>query len=108
MAHYFALLGHRVEVQYRAGDIFLPATGTLVADSGRSIFLEEHIERHGQMKHFRWEIPYQCIMRIEEKTAPTPPPPGLSAATPREVAKVPKKSTERTSLFPLRDRPKEA
>ncbi len=108
MAHFSALLGRRVEVQYRAGDIFLPATGTLVGDSGRSIFLEEHIERQGQMKHFRWEIPYQCIMRIEEKAEPTPPPAGLSAGTPREIAKAPEKSAERTTLFPLRDRPKEA
>jgi hypothetical protein len=110
MVHYSALLGRRVEVQYRAGDIFLPATGTLVGDSGRSIFLEEHIERQGQMKHFRWEIPYQCILRIEEKPEPTPPPVGLSAGTPREIAKAPEKSAERTSagLFPLRDHPKEA
>ncbi len=107
MAHYSALLGRRVEVQYRAGDIFLPATGTLAADSGRSIFLEEHIERHGQMKHFRWEIPYQCIMRIEEKPA-APPPPGLSAGTPREIAKVEEKSAEPEAFFPLRNRPKEA
>lgn len=107
MAQFSALIGRRVEVQYRAGDIVLPATGTLAADSGRSIFLEEHIEQRGQVKHFRWEIPYQCIMKIEERLAPSPPP-GLSAGTPREVAKAPEKSKERVTLFPLRDRPKEA
>jgi hypothetical protein len=57
-------------VQYRAGDILLPASGTLVADSGRSIFLEQHLEQHGQMKQFRWEIPYQYIVRLEERSEP--------------------------------------
>lgn len=67
MARYSAFLGRRVEVQYRAGDILLPASGTFVADSGRSIFLEQNFEQRGQHKHFRWEIPYQCLVRIEEK-----------------------------------------
>src|SRR5215470_19129117 len=62
MARYSAFLGRRVEVHYRAGDIVLPATGRLVADSGRSIFLEERSELHGQSTHFRWEVPYQCIV----------------------------------------------
>ena len=66
MARYSAFLGRRVEVQYRAGDILLPASGTFVADSGRSIFLEQSIEQRGQRKHFRWEIPYQYLVRIEE------------------------------------------
>jgi hypothetical protein len=67
MARYSSFLGRRVEVQYRAGDILLPASGTLVADSGRSIFLEQNFEQRGQHKHFRWEIPYQYLIRIEEK-----------------------------------------
>src|SRR5215469_10496527 len=67
MARYSAFLGRKVEVQYRAGDILLPASGTFVADSGRSIFLEQNFEQRGQHKHFRWEIPYQCLVRIEEK-----------------------------------------
>jgi hypothetical protein len=67
MARYSAFLGRRVEVQYRAGDILLPASGTFVADSGRSIFLEQQFEQRGQHKHFRWEIPYQYLIRIEEK-----------------------------------------
>ena len=65
MARYSAFLGRAVEVQYRAGDICLPASGTFVGDSGRSIFLEQHYEQHGQSKNFRWEIPYQCIVRLE-------------------------------------------
>jgi hypothetical protein len=70
MARYSAFLGRRVEVQYRAGDILLPASGTFVADSGRSIFLEQNLELRGSQKHFRWEIPYQYIVRLEEKAAP--------------------------------------
>lgn len=78
MARYSAFLGRKVEVQYRAGDILLPASGTFVADSGRSIFLEQHFEQKGQQKHFRWEIPYQYIVRLEEK--PETPSDGSPAA----------------------------
>jgi hypothetical protein len=70
MARYSAFLGRWVEVHYRAGDILLPASGTFVADSGKSIFLEQHLQQHGQNKHFRWEIPYQYIVRLEEKGKP--------------------------------------
>jgi hypothetical protein len=78
MARYSAFLGRRVEVQYRAGDILLPASGTFVADSGRSIFLEQNFEQRGKHGHFRWEIPYQFLVRIEEK-----PEPGVTADAPR-------------------------
>src|SRR5579863_10590023 len=70
MARYSAFLGRAVEVHYRAGDICLPASGTFVADSGRSIFLEQHYEQLGQLKNFRWEIPYPCIVRLEEAALP--------------------------------------
>lgn len=80
MARYSAFLGRRVEVQYRAGDILLPASGTFVADSGRSIFLEQSFEQRGVQKHFRWEIPYQYIVRMEEKPEP-PPEASLSSAS---------------------------
>ena len=76
MARYSSFLGRRVEVQYRAGDILLPASGVFVADSGRSIFLEQSFEQRGKNGHFRWEIPYQCLVRIEEK-----PDSGTSATT---------------------------
>jgi hypothetical protein len=69
VARYYTHLGERVEVLYRAGDLILPATGTLVADSGRSIFLEEKFMQHGTAKTFRWEIPYQCIERLEDRPA---------------------------------------
>jgi len=88
MARYSAFLGRRVEVQYRAGDILLPASGTFVADSGRSIFLEQNFEQRGQHKHFRWEIPYQYLVRIEEK-----PDSGASADS-VSTATTPKAVTE--------------
>jgi hypothetical protein len=81
MARYSAFLGRKVEVQYRAGDILLPASGTFVADSGRSIFLEQIFEQRGSQKHFRWEIPYQYIVRLEEKTETSAEPPGQSSST---------------------------
>jgi hypothetical protein len=77
MARYHTLIGHRIEVQYRAGDIILPAVGTLAADSGRSIFLEERLVQRGEVKTFRWEVPYPFIISLEESFAP---PPSLAAA----------------------------
>jgi hypothetical protein len=56
----------RIEVTYRAGDVVLPAKGTLAADSGKSIFLEEHYKQAGSGKTFRWEIPYNCILELRE------------------------------------------
>ncbi len=101
MAQYFALLGCRVEVHYRTGDVFLPATGTLVADSGRSIFLEERFSQRGQVKTFRWEIPYPCIVRLTESVAPpkspAPAAPDVADAVPANAA-----------LLPLKNRPEEA
>lgn len=69
MAQYSALVGKRVEVQYRAGDVYLPATAVLVADSGKSIFLEERLVQKGVVQAFRWEIPYPNIVRIRELPA---------------------------------------
>jgi hypothetical protein len=73
MARYSAFLGLQVEVQYRAGDILLPASGTFVGDTGRSIFLEQNLEQRGQHRNFRWEIPYPCIVRLAEKPEPEAP-----------------------------------
>jgi len=70
MARYANLLGRRVEVHYRAGEVTLPATALLVADSGRSIFLEDHYVLRGRTQTFRWEIPYSCILRLEESRKP--------------------------------------
>lgn len=66
MASFAQFLGRNVTVQYRVGDALLPASGTFAADSGRSIFLEQHVEQRGRRSYFRWEIPYQYIHRIEE------------------------------------------
>jgi hypothetical protein len=79
MARYHTLIGHRVEVQYRAGDIVLPAIGTLAADSGRSIFLEERLVQRGEVKTFRWEVPYPFIISLEESLVPAPPLPAADA-----------------------------
>ena len=123
MARYSAFLGRRVEVQYRAGDLLLPASGIFVADSGRSIFLEQQFEQRGQHRHFRWEIPYQYLVRIEEK-----PDSGASAAgesvvsarkTETETAPAPKPDGEPLSaaaaaaggapgILPISHRPKTA
>jgi hypothetical protein len=66
MASFAHFLGRKVTVQYRVGDVLLPASGTFAADSGRSIFLEQHVEQRGKRSYFRWEIPYQYIYKIEE------------------------------------------
>jgi hypothetical protein len=79
MSRYSSYLGRVVDVMYRAGDICLPASGMFVGDSGRSIFLEQHYEQHGQLKNFRWEIPYSCIVRLEESET-------LAASAPETIA----------------------
>jgi hypothetical protein len=103
MARYHELLGRRVEVQYRAGDVVLPATGTLAADSGRSIFLEERLAVRGQAKTFRWEIPYVCILSLAENFAPPP-------ALPKEVAEDDRaqRDSKAAGMAPMRQRPNEA
>lgn len=68
MAAYAQFLGCNVTVRYRVGEMLLSATGTFCADSGRSIFLEQHLEQRGTRKYFRWEIPYPYIYRIEAET----------------------------------------
>ncbi len=71
MARYSIYLSKRVAVRFRAGQNYLPATGVLVGDSGRSIFLEEHFSKESGVKSFRWEIPYQCIDHLDEDGVPT-------------------------------------
>ena len=69
-------------MSYRAGDIVLPATGKLAADSGKSIFLEESYHQLGHVKTFRWEIPYPCIIQLSE--VPEGPRPSASVPPLRE------------------------
>ncbi len=99
MARYFALLGRRVEVRYRAGALFLLADGTLVADSGRSIFLEQHFSQQGREKNFRWEIPYQHIVRLIEISAEPEPP---------EPARTERSAAAAVGAAPSKNRPSEA
>ena len=87
MASFGHFLGRRVTVQYRVGDVLLPASGTFAADSGRSIFLEQHLEQKGKRSYFRWEIPYQFIHRIEaiEESQQEPAPADVGRATPETL-----------------------
>jgi len=76
VASYSHFLGSTVKVQYRLGDVLLSASGTFVGDSGRSVFLEQHVEQRGRLSYFRWEIPYPYIHRIQPLTdSPEPDKP---------------------------------
>ncbi|HXW18322.1 MAG TPA: hypothetical protein VEJ39_08455 [Candidatus Acidoferrales bacterium] len=68
MTSYQALLGKQVEAHYRASDLQLSAAGTLVADSGRTISIEDQYVRDGCQKKTRLEIPYDFLFRVVEKT----------------------------------------
>lgn len=114
MASYAQFMGHRVTVQYRAGDILLSATGTFAADSGRSIFLEQHLEQRGKRSYFRWEIPYPYIHHIDVESAPEQEP---SSGQPSSAEQPARKasaagaglgSSDSSSLLSLPQRPKTA
>ena len=100
MARYSAILGRRIVVTYRAGDIILPATGNLAADSGKSIFLEESYQQQGSVKTFRWEIPYPCIVELNE--CPEIPRPTASVNEPREASA---ESARQPNALELKNRP---
>ena len=100
MARYSGILGRRIVVTYRAGDIILPATGNLAADSGKSIFLEESYQQQGSVKTFRWEIPYPCIVELNE--CPEIPRPSASVNEPREASA---ESTRQPNALELKNRP---
>jgi hypothetical protein len=115
MASFAQFLGRKVTVQYRVGDVLLPASGTFAADSGRSIFLEQHVEQRGKRSYFRWEIPYQYIHKIEEVEEIPEPPAATKAAVPAEPessqasaasAGLGLSSSSATSLLALPQRPK--
>jgi hypothetical protein len=100
MARYSDLLGRRIVVTYRAGDIILPATGNLAADSGKSIFLEESYQQQGNIKTFRWEIPYPYIVELNE--TPEIPRPSASVNEPREASA---ESALQNKALELKNRP---
>jgi hypothetical protein len=114
MASYAQFMGQRVTVQYRAGDILLSATGTFAADSGRSIFLEQHVEQRGKRSYFRWEIPYPYIHHIGEEATPDREiSPGQPASSDQPAGKASAasagvSSSDASSLLSLPQRPKTA
>jgi hypothetical protein len=59
-------MGKRVEVQYRVADIRQKSVGTLVADTGRSIVVEERMLQGERKKTMRVEIPYEYVIRLTE------------------------------------------
>lgn len=79
MGRYASLVGKRVEAHYRAGEIQLSAVGTLVTDTGKSIFIEERFSQGGKNKTMRVEIPYEYVVRLDdapkEPATPMPAPP---------------------------------
>jgi hypothetical protein len=87
-------------VTYRAGDIVLPATGNLAADSGKSIFLEESYQQKTGVKTFRWEIPYPCILQLNE--CPEIPRPSASLNASREAAE---QSSPNSAAFEFKKNP---
>lgn len=104
MASFAQFLGRKVTVQYRVGDVLLPASGTLAADSGRSIFLEQHVEQRGKQSYFRWEIPYQFIHRIEEledSVEQLAPPAPMSSVTENPQAAAAGAGHSSPSVVPL-------
>ena len=66
MIRYSRLVGKRAEVVYRVGAIHLLAVGLLLADSGESIFVEQHFDQSGSVKTFHLKIPYHCIVQLSE------------------------------------------
>jgi sporulation protein YlmC with PRC-barrel domain len=74
MLRYSSLVGKRVQAHYRAGDIHLSAVGTLVSDSGKSVFLEERFSQGGKDKTMRVEIPYAYVISIGEARSEQPGP----------------------------------
>ena len=82
-------------VTYRAGDIVLPATGNLAADSGKSIFLEESYQQQGNVKTFRWEIPYPCIVELNE--CPEIPRPSASVKSSGKLRPSPRGNPARSN-----------
>lgn len=66
MSRYVSFMGKRVEAQYRVADIHQKSVGTLVADTGRCIVIEEHLLQGERRKTMRIEIPYEYVIRLAE------------------------------------------
>jgi hypothetical protein len=63
---YLSSVGKRVEVRYRTGYVYHSASGTLAADDGTSIFIEDDFVQDGRKKMMRVEIPYEYILSLAE------------------------------------------
>ncbi|MFZ0618210.1 MAG: hypothetical protein WBS18_03485 [Candidatus Acidiferrales bacterium] len=80
MERYASFIGKRVEAHYRAADIHLSAVGTLVSDTGKSIFIEERFSQGGREKTMRLEIPYDFVMSVAHaKPAGAPATPSFAS-----------------------------
>ena len=66
MSRYASFVGKRVEARYRVADIHQKSVGTLVADTGRCIVIEEHLLQGERKKTMRVEIPYEYVIRLAE------------------------------------------
>ena len=53
--------------------MYCSATGTLAADDGSSIFIEQHFTQNGKKKMLRVEVPYDCLLNVDE-ILPEPSP----------------------------------
>jgi len=84
MSHYAPLVGKKVEAHYRASDLNLLAVGTLVADTGTSIFIEDRFTQNGREKKMRLEIPYPHLHRIFEREGMSEPIPVGAAPVRRD------------------------
>jgi hypothetical protein len=73
MPTFASLIGKRVEVNYRAGDIRMTATGTLSLDSGEFIRIEDRLSQSGREKTVRLEIPYPSLVRVRQISAESEP-----------------------------------
>jgi hypothetical protein len=83
---YSSFIGKRVEAQYRVADIHQSSVGTLVIDTGESIFIEERFSQGGKNKSMRIEIPYSYVIRIAEA------PPTVAASV---TASIPSRKSRR-------------
>jgi hypothetical protein len=114
VAAYSHFLGSKVNVQYRFGDIVLSASGTFVGDSGRSIFLEQHLEQRGKLNYFRWEIPYPYMLHIEAEPQQEAEEPAAGASSTyfadqrAAAAAAGESASVARSILPLPQRPKTA
>lgn len=65
----------RGSAQYRVAEIHQKSVGTFVADTGRSIVIEERILQGERKKTMRVEIPYEYVIRITEAAQSSEVPP---------------------------------